>query len=294
MSHPTALVMLALDERDASVVETFLSLAPRLGLQRVVVLHVHEREDLPEPLRRSLPPPTSPQAPPELERQVDALRAALPDVELSSRVAAGSVLAAAAALQEELAPDLLVLGRAAFQGGASAWSPVGLGLVRHARCDVLVAPRGWLPPARGAVVGLDFSDQARAALAAAVRLFDDVACLYQVDPDSGPSGARAGRDFAAELERNAQSWFQAEVLPAVGGGNGLSLEVVPGRRAADALLRRASPDRVLVIGSRGLSPLAAILLGSTAERVSGRADTPVLIVRKKGQAMGLLEGLAHR
>jgi nucleotide-binding universal stress UspA family protein len=48
------------------------------------------------------------------------------------------------------------------------------------------------------------------------------------------------------------------------------------------------------MGSRGLTPLAAMLLGSSADRVAGRSPGPVLIVRKKGNHMGLLAGLFHR
>lgn len=286
--YPTTVLMLALDERDPAVVEAFLSLAPRLGLQRVVVHHVVEQDAVPAALH--LPGPATPTSPPELQARVDSLRAALPDVEVEVHSAVGSPVEAADALQATLAPDLLVLGRAV---AGAAGGITGQALLRHARCTTLIVPDGWSPPARGAVVGVDFSDEAVAALATAARLFDDVRCLYQYDERVSPSGQPDG-EFRAELERNARAHFDADVRPAVGGGEGLELQLVAAGRASDALLEQAGTDRVVVIGSRGLSPLAARLLGSTAERVAARAGVPVLVVREKGKVMGFLEGLAHR
>ncbi|MCK6506201.1 universal stress protein [Myxococcota bacterium] len=286
--YPTAVLMLALDERDPAVVEAFLSLAPRLGLQQVVVHHVVERDALPAAL--GLPAAREATAPPEVQARVDGLRAALPDVEVRLHTSAGSPVEAADALQAELAPDLLVLGRGA---AGAAGGAAGQALLRHARCTTLVVPDGWRPPARGAVVGVDFSDEAVAALATAARIFDDVQCLYQYDERVSPSGQPDG-EFRADLERNARAHFDADVRPAVGGGQGLELQLVAAHRASEALLTRAGADRVVVIGSRGLSPLAARLLGSTAERIAARAAVPVLVVREKGKVMGFVEGLAHR
>lgn len=286
--YPTAVLMLALDERDPAVVEAFLSLAPRLGLQQVVVHHVVERDSLPSAL--GLPAAASPTAPPELLARVDGLRAALPDVQIRLHTSAGSPIEAADALQSELAPDLLVLGRGA---GGQPGGESGRGLLRHARCTTLVVPDGWRPPARGAVVGVDFSDEAVAALTVATRLFEDVTCLYQYDERVSPSG-QPDSEFRAELERNARAHFDADVRPAVGGDQALQLQLVAASRASEALLDKAGHDRVVLVGSRGLSPLAARLLGSTAERIAARASVPVLVVRQKGKVMGFIEGLAHR
>jgi nucleotide-binding universal stress UspA family protein len=55
-------------------------------------------------------------------------------------------------------------------------------------------------------------------------------------------------------------------------------EVVPGR-AADVLVQRSEEADLLVVGSRGRSPLASLLLGSTAEACTRRAQCPVLVVR---------------
>jgi nucleotide-binding universal stress UspA family protein len=83
------------------------------------------------------------------------------------------------------------------------------------------------------------------------------------------------------------------VLPEVGAARAPTLTIVAGTEPSRTLAAHAA-GRLLVVGSRGLSRLAALLLGSTAEGLAGRSEGPVLIIRAKGEALGVLEGLFHR
>lgn len=60
-------------------------------------------------------------------------------------------------------------------------------------------------------------------------------------------------------------------------------EVVSGRSAAKAILEAArdSDADLIVIGSRGLSDLTGLLVGSVAHQVVQHAQCPVLVVRGK-------------
>lgn len=289
---PSALLLLALDDRDDSIVEAFLSLAARLGVQRLTLVHFQGGDALPAAIARSLPE-RSDSIPVELERRAEQLRAALPDVPVQVRAPTGPPLDSLAVVQQDLDPDLLVLGRTAITDEDDGWGPVGRNAMRHCPTSALVVPQGWTGPAVGAVVGMDFSEHALGALKAALALFEDVVCLYQYDPHHHPAGSMTEEEFSLELARNANRSFEEDVLPELGGRTP-KLEIVGTRRASDALVARADGDRLLVVGSRGLSRLAAMLLGSTAERIAGRAGTPVLIMREKGEVTGLLEGIIRR
>ncbi|RMF84482.1 MAG: universal stress protein [Planctomycetota bacterium] len=48
---------------------------------------------------------------------------------------------------------------------------------------------------------------------------------------------------------------------------------------------------MIVIGSRGLTASAAALLGSTTERVLVRTAIPLLVAKRKGETVGLLNAL---
>jgi nucleotide-binding universal stress UspA family protein len=156
-----------------------------------------------------------------------------------------------------------------------------------------VVPEGSRLDLTHAVVGLDFSAHAAHALGVACRLTDTATAVCQYDPRVATQGGLSQAEFGVELTRNARSHFDTVVRPKLPEGEAPRFEVLAGVQASDVLLDRAG-DAVLVVGSRGLNKLATVLLGSTAELLAGRARGPVFIIRKKGEVLGLLEGLFRR
>ena len=74
-------------------------------------------------------------------------------------------------------------------------------------------------------------------------------------------------------------------------GDPPEIKVIGAGKVADSLIAEAG-DGLLVVGSRGITRLAWVLLGSAANRVAARARGPVLVVREKGaQPRGVLERL---
>jgi len=135
------------------------------------------------------------------------------------------------------------------------------------------------------VAATDFSEQAGNALARAARLaaFHGVALdvlhvmsAASLDAVRGwlePGTAeRLVEDVRMELARIAQD---AEV-PA-------SHRLVVGEAFAD-IAAACKSGALLAIGARGLNPLRDAILGTTAERLVGRYEGPVLVVRKPPSA----------
>ncbi len=50
-------------------------------------------------------------------------------------------------------------------------------------------------------------------------------------------------------------------------------------------------DRALVIGARGRSGAAGVLLGTVTEQLMRKSPSPVLAVKKKGECLGVLRAL---
>jgi nucleotide-binding universal stress UspA family protein len=65
---------------------------------------------------------------------------------------------------------------------------------------------------------------------------------------------------------------------------------------ADELLRIAESGKsdLIVMGSRGMSPAAAVLLGSESEHLLTHSTVPVLMVRRPGSRTSLLSTLLGR
>ena len=130
------------------------------------------------------------------------------------------------------------------------------------------------------VVGYDASDCARAALNTAIdvgKAFGDdvhVVVAYEVHRLGGEVA-----DFAAALAERAQQIVKLANDQAAGLHAEIHTEIVE-ERAADALVEVADrlDARLIVVGSRGESPLRGALVGSTPHKLMQVAERPLLVV----------------
>jgi nucleotide-binding universal stress UspA family protein len=130
----------------------------------------------------------------------------------------------------------------------------------------------------GVLVGYDGSECAKAALAAGIEVakaYGDkltIAFGYEVNPVGGEVA-----DYAKALQELAAKRLQEAGQLAAGA----EFELVTVERAPAAGLAQLAIDRdvrVIVVGTRGESPLHAALLGSTPHKLLALADRPVLVV----------------
>ncbi len=130
------------------------------------------------------------------------------------------------------------------------------------------------------VVGYDASDCARAALNTAIEVaaaFGDdvhVVVAYEVHRLGGEVA-----DFAAALNERAQTLVKHATDQAAGLHAEIATEIVE-QRAAPALVEVADrlDARLIVVGTRGESPLHGALVGSTPHKLMQVAERPLLVV----------------
>jgi nucleotide-binding universal stress UspA family protein len=135
---------------------------------------------------------------------------------------------------------------------------------------------------RGVIVGYDGSDCAKAALHAAVevgRAYGEpvtIAFGYELSPVGGEL-----HDYHAALKELANTRLDEARTLASAEDGGVELDAVIVERApAEALveLADAREARVIVVGTRGESPLRGALLGSTPHKLLQMSHRPVLVV----------------
>jgi nucleotide-binding universal stress UspA family protein len=197
-------------------------------------------------------------------------------------------------------PDLLVVGTR----GLGGWRHLLLGstaerVIEQATCPVLAVHEGdpQRPlSGRRVLAATDFSAGARAALGRAVSLLDlgagDSLVLAHVfhvpamvtSPVVGPHVAAVAAD--GTLRQDALAALDREAAPLRAQGLPARWELLEGYppEALVAAARRLGVDLV-VMGTRGRTGLAHLLLGSTAERVLQRAPCPVLVVPAAAERM---------
>lgn len=268
---PEVVVPVHLDARDTPVLAAVeaLALAGRLG--RVHLLHVVEVGRT--WLGRA---PVVPPRPPALDALVDALDRRHAHVDLTAAYSAGRTVDVVARYAEDAGADLVVVGRPDAPPEGAGWTELGQRLLRLVDAPVLVVPDRVPAALQTAVVGMDLSENAVLALEVAARVFPGVRAIAVVD-----RAGEGGEDPGPATQAAYAKVVDLDPRP--------PLELLDGPSPTEVLL--AQEADVVVIGSRGLTPLAAVLLGSTAERLGAVCVRPLLVVRRKGEHRGLFQTL---
>jgi nucleotide-binding universal stress UspA family protein len=222
--------------------------------------------------------------------QEDLRRRRLEDVEIRTFEDRTAARGLARAL-DELQPALIVLGSSKRSAIGSVFVGTTAERVIHASsCPDAVVPKGYQRPEGGVkVIGAAYSssDEGREALHAAASLARSggarVRAITVLDPDHAEEQQRSmmagqhhvtGGDDAA-VRRLAS---EAELRDAVAKLDVESeLDVLVGD-AADGLVAASQNVDLLIMGSRGLGPKRAVLLGSVSRKVAERSACPVVIL----------------
>lgn len=141
------------------------------------------------------------------------------------------------------------------------------------------------------LIAYDGSDDAKAALGQAVKLFPGqsvtILTVWQRMIDTmarAGSGAGVAVDYeevdgAAETDAKSRAAEGAGIATAA-GLNATPLTTVVETTVADAILAEASATSasVVVCGSRGYTGLKSLMLGSVSHHILQHADRPVLVI----------------
>jgi nucleotide-binding universal stress UspA family protein len=137
------------------------------------------------------------------------------------------------------------------------------------------------------LVATDGSKEAEAAVDYAITLAKRTGASLQVlsvalptgGAVMGPTAERAAANSAGM--RGAKSAVEAAVKRAKGAGVAASPQTAQAPDPAPAIVQRAEDlgTTMIIMGSRGMTGIKRVLLGSVAERVVELAHCPVLVVR---------------
>ncbi|MEM1117965.1 MAG: universal stress protein [Bacteroidota bacterium] len=288
-------VALGLDARDETLVRYAELVAFMARSEHVQFVHVYPdasvfREMYPEDLR-PLPDP--------VEGFREHLAATVERFEGPTGTSVEPALVQGGPLMELLRmakaedADLVMAGRDAG-GGTLAEK-----LCRKAPCSVMVVPPDGPGSIERVVVPIDLSGPAADAADVAVA-FAEAARLEEVHflhvYTIPPSYLKLGRDRAEAAEamrRHASERLEAFVGDLSLRGLRPVFHVAEGDDVADTIVDQATAvgADLVVIGTRGRSAAAAVLMGSVAERVVRQAPVPVVAVKRKGATLGLLDAL---
>ncbi len=271
MTFETLLVALSLREHDSTLVQYAGMLARRIRPQRILFAHVAAGAGEAKAAER------------RMREAVRGEAEGFGGAELGYAVAEGTLLDALLDASRESEADLVLVGKG--HGAVQAER-----LARKAPCSVLVVPPGAPPTLRRILASVDFSAHAATAARTAAALAGAEAELHLVHAYSAPGDNEALREAAkARAEEDYAAFLRDADVPEA------RRHLRPADDAPAAIEAQAAEigADLIVIGTRGRSPGAAVLLGSVAEELVRDAATPLLAVKPKGATLRLLDALVE-
>jgi nucleotide-binding universal stress UspA family protein len=267
------------------------AIARQARTREVHILHVVDSE-------------ASPSGPDVTPPEVEAFRASAAEhfrghggENIICKVVTGSPLLETLRYARDKDIDLIILGK---RLEAEDEAVLARRVTRKATCSVLVLPDGASTDTRRIVVPARRSDCSARALGIATEIAAaygaEVICLNVFQVHSGYS--RVGMTLEeheaalrAAAEQECASLLQ-RVRPGAVRVSPLCLPDLYNRPGPIILetVQNESAD-LIVIGARGRSGAAGVLLGKITEELIQQSPVPLLAVKKKGECLGIVEAL---
>jgi len=194
--------------------------------------------------------------------------------------------------------DLIVLGKKKPGVGSGVHSDQ---VVNMAHCSVIFIPDLFFPTLNKIVLPIDFSAPSKLAFQKALEIARPKnASLTFIHAYEVPTGyhstGKTYDEFAGIMKQNARKEY--DLFVKTEDTNGLQVDV---RLELD---RHGQPDKLIedlanevgadliIIGSKGRTALSSVLLGSVTVKVIKKiTSVPLLVVKGKGENLGLLEAI---
>ncbi len=212
----------------------------------------------------------------EAQKNMEAVKAAAAKLGVTVKTVNPEAQAAHAAIvaaAEKIGPDLVILGRC----GKTALARLLMGnvtarVIGHSPVNVLVVPRGAALSFRRLLIASDGSAYSQAAWKLALSMAQKAASelvAVSVAPEEGDIIRAKAIIHQMLTEANRAKMPLKGVNP-----QGLAPD--------EGIVHQAIRNEVdlIIMGSRGLTGLKKLVMGSVTEQVIGRSPCPILVVKK--------------
>ncbi|RPA66502.1 universal stress protein [Cyclobacteriaceae bacterium YHN15] len=294
-----AMVGLDLTEMDDIIIKKLGKISGILGIEKLYFIHVAKDLSIPEELIKKYPDllvPTDESIKAEIMGIVKETE--FPSTtEMEVIVEEGKPMETVLRWAKLKDVDVLIMGRKEELEGSGSLAKT---MAHRAPCTVLFLPEKFnngMP--KKLLLPLDFSDHSVLTLDFALRLSDEIgAKIIGMHVYSVPLGyyktGKSHDEFVEIMETNARNDFQKFLakhkIPEFECLFILKHDGNEGQFIIDTAKENGAD--MILMGSRGRTASAAVLLGSFAEKlVNANNKVPMLIFKKKGETMSFLDAL---
>jgi nucleotide-binding universal stress UspA family protein len=296
------LVSLDMSDKDDAVIRFTKLFEQHVSCRDIFFIHVTPPHELPAELREKYPEleePTTENLRGTIKSKVQGVITACHDEEPMYYIRDGHPVEVILKTVKHDDIDLIIIGRKAYSTEHVTVSSL---LARKTPCSVLVVPKGSEPRLNKILVPVDFSENSKLALNTALQIstsFDPripvlIFHVYKIPTGYGKTG-KTRDEFGQIMRRNAEEQYEGFMEEIETADIPVEPHFALSENIDEAILDKAHGDNcdLIVVGARGRSATAAMLLGSLTEKLIGKTRLPLLAVKKKSENMGLLDALLN-
>ena len=195
--------------------------------------------------------------------------------------------------------DLIVLGR---KSGLEGEGIVSGKVIKLAPCSVIMVPEVLPQSLKKIVIPIDFSVASKLAFEFSLNLYSSIpglkiTCLNIYDVPSGYSiSGKSYEEFAEIMKHNAKESFDEFLSKYDTKGTEIEtkFELDENGHIAKKIYQFSVKEKAsaIVMGSKGRTQAAAVLIGSIAEKlIKLNAQLPLIVVKERRHNMDFLEAL---
>jgi len=292
-------VALNLTDMDEAVIKYSEMICQMAKSEKVYYLHVNRNLNIPKEILEEYPQllhPVDEFAVRKMRKTVKKYIKSNPKTKVVYDVVEGSPLEELLHQTTRKDIDLVIVGR---KKDASETRRLPMKLARKAPCSVLVVPDGVKLSMNNRLVPIDFSDHSANAMDVAVafakaKSISSIRCLhvYQLPVGYYKIG-KTEEEFADIMKKNAWENYKNFIQGIDLKGVSLIPEFVLHKKPIKAICEVVEREHInmIVVGARGRSAAAGVLLGSVTEDLIFSTQVPIIAVKKKGSGMKFLDAL---
>ncbi len=293
------LVALDLTEMDDVLIRYTSFMAKLYKTEKVYFFHVADNYDLPEEVKKNYPDLLAPKdesIQKLLEGKIEKEWESGYECEIAIELKEGNAIDQLLKWIDVKRVDMILMGRKDVSNGSGVM-PQKVSKLAHA--SVMIIPEKSESKLSKIVIPLDFSKHSKLAMEAAINLEKasgaEIKALNAYYVPSGYHKAGKSREEFAEIMKNHAEADFKKFMKKNNFGDAISCHYVLDEGSpADKIYEYAEKEKadLIVMGSKGRTGMASILLGSVTEKVINyQSHIPLAVIKNKDENMGFLKAL---
>ena len=296
----TALAGLDLTEMDDHIIRYAAMICKALSVEKIFFVHVARSLELPKKVLKEYPDllaPLDESIRVDLRKKVRAFFDDVPGTQVEVEVKEGEPIEKILRLTKIKEVDVILMGRKQSLKGSGI---VSSRIARKSPCSLLLIPESAPQVIDKIMVPLDFSRHSALAINCAEHISEATGAslsftnVYKV-PTGYHATGKSYEEFAKIMEHHAHDDYKDFLdQHSLEKENPCSYLLSNDGDYAELLYQHSRDIKatLIVLGSRGRTSAAVVLIGSLAEKLTYLDhDIPLFIVKEKGENMGFIEAL---